>query len=318
MAEVTFRYRGDARSVRLRGSMEALGDTELHRDGDAWSLTLDVPDGTRAVYWFGLDGAEDWLEWAPDPDNPQTYVYPAGLEFTGTHEVVASLLELPDARPYYWSLERDVPHGTLSEREISGRRVWTYEPVDQAEAAMLLFDGHAYTTIAPAQVVLDNLIAEGRIPPTAAVLPDSLDTPRRHRDLGLNEDFLAWVTETLLRSSAVTAPPERTVVAGSSMGGLSATWFAIRRPDLFGNALVQAGGFPGQPVVVPPGLPVRWYLDVGILDGLVRDSTRELRDDLRRAGYAVAYGEYAGGHDFFCWRETLADGLIALLGDPSG
>ena len=37
------------------------------------------------------------------------------------------------------------------------------------------------------------------------------------------------------------------------------------------------------------------------------------RDDLHVAGYDVAYQEYSGGHDFFWWRETLADGLIALL-----
>jgi enterochelin esterase-like enzyme len=38
------------------------------------------------------------------------------------------------------------------------------------------------------------------------------------------------------------------------------------------------------------------------------------RDSLRGNGYDVSYAEYPGGHDFFWWRETLADGLIALLG----
>ena len=97
------------------------------------------------------------------------------------------------------------------------------------------------------------------------------------------------------------------------MGGLAATYFAVVRPDVFGNALVQSGGFPGMPVVVPPGLPVRWYLDVGVLEDRLLDSTRALRDDLRAKGYDVAYQEFSGGHDFFWWRETLADGLIALL-----
>jgi enterochelin esterase-like enzyme len=68
-----------------------------------------------------------------------------------------------------------------------------------------------------------------------------------------------------------------------------------------------------MPVVVPAGLPVRWYLDVGLLEARLLDSTRELRDDLRRNGYDPAYREFPGGHDFFWWRETLADGLIALL-----
>jgi len=292
-----------------------LGDTELSREDGEWSLQLDLPSDTRIVYWFGLDGEDDWKRWLPDAANPNRYVYPAGLEFTGDDEVVASLLELPDARPWRWSVERDVPHGEVVVREIDGRRVWLYTPAAEPSARLLLFDGHQYTALAAAPIVLDNLIADGLIPPVAAVLPDTLDTKSRWRDLDLNPDFLRWSTDVLLPASGFEAPPSRTVVAGSSLGGLAATYFALQRPDVFGNALVQAGWFPEG---VPRGLSVRWYLDVGRFDGLMCESTPALRDSLRAAGYEVAYQEYSGGHDFFWWRETLGDGLIALLGSSGG
>jgi enterochelin esterase-like enzyme len=32
----------------------------------------------------------------------------------------------------------------------------------------------------------------------------------------------------------------------------------------------------------------------------------------------VTYSEYSGGHDMICWRGSLADGLIALLGKQEG
>jgi enterochelin esterase family protein len=32
----------------------------------------------------------------------------------------------------------------------------------------------------------------------------------------------------------------------------------------------------------------------------------------------VHYTEFAGGHDYVWWRGTLADGLMALLGQSAG
>ena len=309
---VPFRWRGDASSVRVRGSIESLPGTELRRDRDEWSTEVELADDLRVVYWLGLDEEEDWTRWVPDPERP-AYVYPAGLHFTGDREVVGSMWEGPAARPFRWTLERDVPHGRVTLAELDGRRVWLYEPPVTPAASLLLFDGHEYTTLAPAQNVLDNLLADGLIPPVRAVLPDSPETERRMRELGGDPAFLAWCCDGLLPWAGLDAPPERTVVAGSSMGGLAATWFASARPDLFGRALVQSGGFPGMPVVVPAGLPLRFYLDVGVLESSLLGPTRALRDDLRAKGYEVAYQEYAGGHDFFWWGETLADGLVALL-----
>src|SRR5262249_29728450 len=176
----------------------------------------DVPDDVRATYWYGLDGEEDWTRWLTDPSNPRRYVYPAGLSFTGDHEVVASLLEGPLAPSFRWSTERDVPHGVVEEHELDGRPLWTYLPPNTSpEALLLLFDGREYTTIAPAPIVLDNLIAAGEIPPTAAVLPDSLDTEARFRDLDQDPAFLDWVVDRLLPWSGLSAPRDQVVVAGS-------------------------------------------------------------------------------------------------------
>ena len=43
--------------------------------------------------------------------------------------------------------------------------------------------------------------------------------------------------------------------------------------------------------------------------------SRHVRDVLLAKGYEVAYREFPGGHDYFWWIESLAEGLIALLGD---
>ena len=310
----SFRFEGEADEVRIEGSLETLGESELTLREGVWSTELEVPDDVRAVYWFALDGEDDWTKWLPDPKNPSRYVYPPGLHFTGEREVVGSMFEGPSAPPRRWTVERDVPHGRLRQVELDGRRVWLYAPPAPAEAGLLLFDGHEFTLLARTPTVLDNLLAEGLIPPVAAVLPDSPETERRLRELGGDPAFLTWCCDRLLPWSGVEAPPERMVVAGSSIGGRASTWFASERSDLFGRAIVQSGGFPGMPVVVPAGLPLRFYIDVGLLEDMLLESTRVLRDDLRGKGYDVAYQEYPGGHDFFWWGETIADGLVALLG----
>ena len=65
-------------------------------------------------------------------------------------------------------------------------------------------------------------------------------------------------------------------------------------------------------------LPLKFYLDVGILEET--DSTglfisnRHFRTVLQDKGYLFSYVEFLGGHDFVCWRGSIADGLIYLIG----
>ena len=41
-------------------------------------------------------------------------------------------------------------------------------------------------------------------------------------------------------------------------------------------------------------------------------SHRHMRDVLLLKGYNVHYNEYQGGHDYACWRGSIADGLMHL------
>ena len=56
-------------------------------------------------------------------------------------------------------------------------------------------------------------------------------------------------------------------------------------------------------------------MEVGRFDSLVA-LNRELRDVLMVKGYSLTYREFDGGPDYFYWRGSLADGLIALIGQP--
>ena len=42
---------------------------------------------------------------------------------------------------------------------------------------------------------------------------------------------------------------------------------------------------------------------------------KEIQQALAAKGYEVHYQENVGGHDYLSWRGSLADGLIALMGE---
>jgi enterochelin esterase-like enzyme len=342
-SRITLRFEApDAERVTVAGGLGALEphDTDLRREDDAWVRTYESPSNLRTLYGFIPDG--NWMSWdkfVPDPGNPRTYVFPADEEEEDGKELVLSLLELPDAPAFEWSPSRDVPRGRVkmhrlgSERLGNERRVYRYDPPGgKPEAVLVLFDGWAFTQICSAPTVLDNLIAAGEIPPVLAILPDSLDQETRTRELTCGDAFLAFVVDELLPWAGADADPERTVVAGSSLGGLMAGYAGLRRPDVFGNVLSMSGSFQREPPGKRPGwvprhlaeterLPVRWYLDAGELEvwtferraGIVH-ANRHLADVLRAKGYDVTHREFPGGHDYLWWNETIAWGLQALLG----
>ena len=67
---------------------------------------------------------------------------------------------------------------------------------------------------------------------------------------------------------------------------------------------------------------MRFWLDAGVLETMrpagrpsapsILESNRQLRDVLVASGHEVHYAEFCGGHDYVCWKGTLADGLRAL------
>ena len=232
-----------------------------------------------------------------------------------------------------------------NEREIAVYLPSNYSPHAAPYPLVVLFDEDSYLSLIPTPIILDNLISERRIPPAVALLVGNANGAR-DRELVCNPEFSqALVTELLPWAHSLynlTTDPNYTVVAGSSAGGVAAACSGLWHPEAFGNVLVQSGAFHRSPAVGSntadsssepnwvtrqfisnPKKPVRFYLEAGSAEfnatGNAADSilfcTRTLRDVLRAKGYQVRYQEFEGGHDYLSWRGTLANALIALLGD---
>jgi len=239
-----------------------------------------------------------------------------------------------------------------NEREIAVYLPPLYSPRAEPYPLLVLFDEQAYLSEAgqlaliPTPTILDNLISEARIPSVVALLVGNAPGAR-DRELPCNREFAGVLVSELLpwahRLYNFTTDPRQTVVAGSSFGGLAAACAGLWFPGTFGSVLAQSGSFHWTPpsgsdttdsssehnwvarqFISSPKKALRFYLDAGSaeFDASAREnsilsSTRTLRDVLRAKGYEVHFQEFAGGHDYLGWRGTLADGLIALMGDTA-
>lgn len=370
---VTFLWRGDADTENVLLLSPWAGDTpaeslmERVPDTSVFFRTYRARSNVRGSYQFRVnDPLRPWAEmstdemvtyfhsFVPDPLNADQLYWPA---FGPYPEEILSVVTLPDAPAQPWGeTQPDIAHGSVehhrfrSERPGNERDVWVYLPLTAAEGLLVVFDGWSYNGPIPTPTILDNLIAAGRIPPLAAVLIESPGTnsveaqESRSRELPCNRDFADFLADELVpwirQEFGVPTPRDLTLVAGSSYGGLAASFAAYAHPEVFGRVLSQSGSYWWKPTftmgegaeddeewewltrqfVSAERLPVRFYLDVGVLEtraGMGAPtmvlSNRHLRDVLLARGYQVHYAEFAGGHDYACWRGTLADGLIALF-----
>jgi enterochelin esterase-like enzyme len=231
-----------------------------------------------------------------------------------------------------------------NEREVAIYLPPGYSPRGKPYPLLVVFDEDAYLTLVPTPTILDNLISEARIPPVVALLIGNVPGAR-DRELICNPEFTRALVDELLPWAHglynFTNDPRHTVVAGSSAGGLASACAGLWHPETFGNVLAQSGAFHLTPpssgdttdsnsepnwlvrqFISSPRKPLRFYLDAGSAEfnatggaDSILFCTRTLRDVLLAKGYEVHFQEFAGGHDYLSWRGTLADGLIALMGD---
>ena len=186
-----------------------------------------------------------------------------------------------------------------------------------------------------------NLVRAGAIGPSVLVLVGTAPHAR-DAELAHNPQYAEFLGRELLpwlgRTTGLAAVRDRTVLAGSSLGGLTAAYGALRYPKQFGNVLAQSGAFlwsssrrRGAPPTLfrefrrAPLTPTRFYLDAGSFERAVfpgqsmslLEGVRRFRDLLVDKGYPVHFAMFKGGHDYACWGGTFADGLLYLLGSSA-
>jgi enterochelin esterase family protein len=366
---VTFLWRGtsDTRNVFPNGSFKVGGryplDYVFHQIPltDVWYLTVRLPTGARFTYGLSVNDPLVFNGFQPerfattqvDPLNPHRW----GCAPDATRYDCQSMAEIKGAVPQPWIVKNsNVAAGTIEKQKIhsellkNDHNLSIYLPAGYKANAtpydlVVIFDESAYLTKVPTPVILDNLIAASKIPPTVAVLIANPSQESRNEELTPNPKFADFLAKELVpwihAHYNVTGDPGKTVVAGSSLGGLAAAYVGYRHPEVFTNVLCQSGSFWWAPdhsgaipdgVITEPGwmakqfiasskLPLKFYIDAGAFEfdsngtgGGILETSRDMRDVLLAKGYEVYYQQFVGGHDYLGWRGTFADGLMDLIG----
>ncbi|MGI5467023.1 enterochelin esterase [Streptomyces sp. CA-132043] len=363
---VTFLWRGEPGTRQVLLVANRLGDRE-HLAGsllsrlpgtDIWYLTYRLRDDHRGSYRMAADTGPHrpptdprdlqshlralTRHAVPDPLNKETLA-------SRWDQTQNSVFALPHAPPQPWAGRRaGIARGRTERHRVTSRalgcdrEVWAYLPPGGHHddlPVLVLGDGDMWFGKLDLQDTLDALIADAAVPPFAVLAPHAVDNATRWQELGGRDAYVTFLADEVLPWAAtrrpVTADPARTVVAGQSLGGVTALYACLTRPDRFGNALAHspslwwrpglAAGIPKETAAAPPWLlsryaqaeqrPLRVRLDVGLHEGTMVDQARALHDTLRSLRYDVTLTEFNGGHDYACWRGALADGLAHLLGD---
>jgi enterochelin esterase family protein len=327
-------------------------DRMIRLDGtDVWFKTYKVRDDARFAYNLSPNDTLESFDDIKAGDNDAMQKRLAMFQIDplnrhrcpttfGPHTAESSFVELPDAPPLTWNgPPAKTSQGKLkivtvqSEFLKDEKKVWVYTPHGFSESGdryplLLLFDGDRNVMWIPR--ILDNLIAQNKIPPMVAVLIDDSDPTTRGIELPCNPAFADFLAKELVpwtqKNYHTTPDAARTIVAGSSYGGLAAVFAALRYPNVFGNVVSLSGSFWWKPknetepewltkqVAASTKLPLRFYLEVGLMEGSAQlDQNRHMRDVLREKGYPLGYLEYDGGHAFLNWSGGMANGLIFLM-----
>ncbi len=328
---VTFRLQApNAKVVEL--NLEGVPAAPMQKDdAGVWSVTTAPLTPDFYGYTFMVDGVD-----LIDPSNWR--VIP-NLINRGSAVYVPGPATLP------WEVN-DVPHGSIhhhfyrSTVASDDRDFYVYTPPGYDPASKKTYpvlyllhgfsdDASGWTAVGHANVIFDNLIAQGKAKPMIVVMPLGYGTMEmvRHgwgvwdkaelRERNFTKFSEALLTEVMPRVESeyrITKERDARAIAGLSMGGSESLLTGLNNLDKFAwVGAFSSGGLPGDYSTDFPSLDAKanqqlrlLWIACGTEDQLIK-SNRGLREWLKTKGVQHTDIETAGAHTWMVWRRNLAE-----------
>lgn len=301
----------DAKSVVVTLGLGGQGGTPLEKQADGtWTGTTAGPmDEGFHYYHLIVDGAPF--------NDPGTNNYFGSCRWE-------SGIEIPAQDSAFYAL-KNVPHGNVqqvlfhSPSTNTERRAFVYTPpqygkTDTKYPVLYLQHGWgedetAWSNQGHANLIMDNLIAEGKIDPFIIVMTYGMTNDVKFGTIG---QFDAKEFEQVLVDELVpfidanfnTIPDrDHRAMAGLSMGGIETKLITMRRPEVFGYYGLLSGGTYSPDDLKDSGVH-KVFVSCGSKEN--PDMVKSTVEALKAAGYdATSYVSPGTAHEFLTWRRSL-------------
>jgi enterochelin esterase-like enzyme len=272
----------------------------------------------------------------------------AGLVFA------ARIITAQDAVPAYLQI-RPVPHGTVQSVAYKSKALGTerkmvvytppgYEQSDLRYPVLYLLHGAgstetSWTERGKAQVIIDNLIADGKIKPLVVVMPFGFAAQRaagaargdasenKMQREGFAKDFFEDVVPLVDSKYRVYADRDHRAIAGLSLGGAQALALGLTHLDLFSRiaAFSPAMGASNNPAtggvdfetVLTDSARINnqvkfLWVSCGFEDTLFA-SIRDFSEQLSKHKIEHIYRVTGGAHVYPVWQNNLNEVLPMMF-----
>ena len=312
-----------ADSVRVSLGLGGRGGTKLAKASDGtWVGTTEGPlDEGFHYYHLNIDGG--------------IFNDPGTLNFYGSTRWESGI-EIPAHDQDFYAL-KEVPHGHVqqvlfpSKSTNTSRRAFVYTPPgyenDKTKKYPVLYLQHgwgedetAWSNQGHANLIMDNLIAGGRIKPFIIVMTYGMTNNIRPGGGGGMRSFKIDSFQTVLVDELIPyvdahfrtkADQAHRAMAGLSMGGMETHTITLNKPAVFSYYALLSGGIYKPEEIKDKSKVKLIFLSCGSKER--PDGVRNAVVALKDAGFnAVSYISENTAHEFLTWRRSLYE-LAPLL-----
>ncbi len=250
---------------------------------------------------------------------------PGALNFYGSVRWESGI-EIPAHDRDFYAL-KDVPHGNVqqilfpSKSTNTSRRAFVYTPPeyykDQSKQYPVLYLQHgwgedetAWSNQGHANLIMDNLIADGKIKPFIIVMTYGMTNEIKFgglRSFDITPFQTVLVDELIPYVDAnfrTIADQEHRAMAGLSMGGMETKMITLNKPEVFSHYALLSGGIYAPEDIKDKSKVKLIFLSCGSKER--PDGIKNATKTLKEAGFnAESYISEGTAHEFLTWRRSL-------------